>query len=101
MSLMRHIHSRSELYREIDRLTRTLNEACNELVAARTISGRFQEVAAGLDTAHRAALHDLDAARREITRLELVVATLDLRQPSVPNAHAVKLHAEPDSDRCG
>lgn len=83
MSLMRHMHQRSELYREIDRLTRTLNEACNELVAA------------------RAALHDLDAARREITRLETVVATLDLRQPSVPNAHAVKLHGEPDSDRCG
>lgn len=69
MSLMRHIHSRSELYREIDRLTRTLNEACNELVAA------------------RAALHDLDAARREITRLELVVATLDM---AVPNAHAAR-----------
>ena len=60
-----------------------------------------QELASELDTAHRAALHDLEAARREITRLEGIIIALDPRKPAAPNGLPITLCAELDVDRCG
>lgn len=86
---------------DLEIVHRRLGDMVEQLQNTQAQRDAAQELASELDTAHRAALHDLEAARREITRLEGIIIALDPRKPAAPNGLPITLCAELDVDRCG